>query len=793
MPLPLDTNLALQGHSKPGDTQCTQPKKNAMLFRLSSDAMARLADPAQASKSSVVFGDKPGLYIGDEFFPFRISPEAQSHELYLLSVPKNKTATSLKLYANVTAKAHFVERKLDAKTSSSVRERTEAAEKQRTEAKIKILDAPPPAVSVKAGPATKKRKDATTVRRVTATNGLSVASSSQPSRVASPRPSTASSIKDIKPNLRRRFVHYIALQPRTKEDIAKRVFGADEPLHRLPAMLEELCERVPVPKGTTQNKEKWQLKTQTWLEVTPFVFPPLQDSEKVAMARHARTAFYALKIPESDPVWQNVKPKATGSSTTGSGSGTTEAKRPAISDQRKTKLSESAAARKKANEVIVAKDEGARVKAEKAALAAAGANGASASQASLRRPGSGYVAKSHTPTPPAVESPPKREAKKEAPAPVRPSNSAAQSSREVAREHKTASSSGTAARPVKKERDPDAVSRIAESDRESRRGSPLPTGLKRKKVREDREREEGEYEPPTTSKRRKVEDSESGTKARAPKDLTLPKRPSTAPDNSTMAPPRQKYKKEPSSTPSLRAATPVGRSPMMTQQSPRPPTNDLLPPLPSSSKHDRDRDRDRDRASAASVRESSIASRRSRDEHSRNGSAKPRRKSPIYTSSDEDEKSKSKAKSPKTQPAATSVPEAKVTVKHEEEDGLDDCEEPPPLPEEPREIQRLYQSKYPTYVALYYLTRTQKARIDELIAEPIDPADPTGVYGTDEDVEMVNGGFKKNVAEYNKVYAYMLDLQDAYWKALKRKRKLESEEEGLDIARSVSKRLKAEA
>lgn len=58
MPLPLDANMSLQGYSKPGDTQCSQPK-SAMIFRLSTDAMNRLADPVQSHKVSVVFGDKP--------------------------------------------------------------------------------------------------------------------------------------------------------------------------------------------------------------------------------------------------------------------------------------------------------------------------------------------------------------------------------------------------------------------------------------------------------------------------------------------------------------------------------------------------------------------------------------------------------------------------------------------------------------------------------------------------------------------------------------------------------------
>lgn len=184
-----------------------------------------------------------GLLIGDEHFPFRISPESQAHELYLLSQPKHKTATGLKLYANIDARAHFVDRKLDPKTSSSVRERTEAAEKQRTEAKIKILDTPPARVVVKSVPSTKKRKDATAVRKISAvgaSSALSVPSSSQPSRVASPRPAPSTSTKNVDPGLRRRFIHYVALQTRTKEDILKYVIGEKGPSQHLPALLAEV-------------------------------------------------------------------------------------------------------------------------------------------------------------------------------------------------------------------------------------------------------------------------------------------------------------------------------------------------------------------------------------------------------------------------------------------------------------------------------------------------------------------------------------------------------------------------
>ena len=199
-----------------------------------------------------------GLYIGDNFFPMRPQQENLRNELYMRSVPPNKTTAPLRFYANVVGK-FMVERELGSKMQNNLRVKKEAAEKQRTERKIKILDAlPPSAPPVKAS----KKKVTTTKKQSTAINirTISASSSAQASRMVSPRPPStqpsqqhpsrpsprppASSVASDSD--RARLIHFLALNPRTLTEVMRSVGGiqGDQPFRQ---DLTDLLKEVSSP------------------------------------------------------------------------------------------------------------------------------------------------------------------------------------------------------------------------------------------------------------------------------------------------------------------------------------------------------------------------------------------------------------------------------------------------------------------------------------------------------------------------------------------------------------------
>lgn len=180
-------------------------------------------------------------------------------------------------------------------------------------------------------------------------------------------------------------------------------------------------QRAPAKKGD-KSPRLWVLKPQTWTEVRPFEWPKLTEPERVAIARQARMVFKALKIPESDPAWENVRyrpaapaiptsvpappPMAATSSSRSSGSAHAETKRSATSSKDAKLKSKQDASRAKGD--IQMKDESskatvARVNAIKRAevdrpSTPSDSSSSTKTAASRRLPGSGYQAKK-TPLP----------------------------------------------------------------------------------------------------------------------------------------------------------------------------------------------------------------------------------------------------------------------------------------------------------------------------------------------------------------------------------------------------------
>jgi hypothetical protein len=159
--------------------------------------------------------------------------EGSPHELYLRSSSAAKPMAPLKLYANVTGK-FTVERELGEKVQDKVRDRTQVAEKQRTERKVQMLDSPPDIPRANG----KKRKAppaSSSLLKKAAHNdhirNVSSVSTAVPSRVASPLPpvQTSSSIPSATKDgsVRRRMIQYLAISPRSTDEIMRAVGGAD--------------------------------------------------------------------------------------------------------------------------------------------------------------------------------------------------------------------------------------------------------------------------------------------------------------------------------------------------------------------------------------------------------------------------------------------------------------------------------------------------------------------------------------------------------------------------------------
>lgn len=157
-------------------------------------------------------------------------PETVPHELYLRMVQPNKPGAVMKLQGNVVGRLQ-VERQLNAQAETVIRDRTQQAEKQRHERKIELLPTPlvhPSRATQKKSKVASKPTKSTPAGRapVDPNRSLSSSTSVLPSRVASPRisprPPSAGS------NAKYRLIHFVALKPRTHEDILRLVGGQDK-------------------------------------------------------------------------------------------------------------------------------------------------------------------------------------------------------------------------------------------------------------------------------------------------------------------------------------------------------------------------------------------------------------------------------------------------------------------------------------------------------------------------------------------------------------------------------------
>ncbi|KAF7428344.1 hypothetical protein PC9H_007565 [Pleurotus ostreatus] len=309
MPLPANGSLSLQGHSRPGDAVHSKPKQ-AMLVRMSAETLEALSNFQNQPQMDFEFGDNPGIYIGETFFPMRTRLENVPHDLYLRASSAAKPMAPLKLYANVMGK-FTVERDLSTVTSK-VRESAADAANQRSQRQLIVLDAPPPEVGA---PARKKKQPKTPMFRnphkepIPNKNTLPVPVPA--ARVASPAPPAPKPPpkvnKESTAAMRKRLIHCLAVAERSSEEVVRLVVGSDpDPTSKrdLLSLLEEVADK---PTKNGNKLSKWKLKSESWLDVRPYEWPKLTEAERTSMIHTARKAFTTLGIPNGDPAWDHVR------------------------------------------------------------------------------------------------------------------------------------------------------------------------------------------------------------------------------------------------------------------------------------------------------------------------------------------------------------------------------------------------------------------------------------------------------------------------------------------------------
>ncbi|KAI0820027.1 hypothetical protein BC628DRAFT_1525161 [Trametes gibbosa] len=781
MPLPADVTLTL-GQPHPGDPLHSKPKQ-AMLFRMSAETFEQLEDAQNLPKLHVEFGDNPGLYINETFYPMRADQENGPHELYLRMASASKPMAPLKMYANVIGK-FAIERQLGEKVEGSIRDRTLEAEKQRTERKAIYLDTPPDLKY--SGAKGKARKDAAAPRRPAVPPVSRPSASVKTSRVTSPLPGSVShangSSNDVPPT-RARLIHCLALKPRTT-DAAIAMCGGREPSSQMKKELLSLLHAVAEPKLVAKNSDPdapqwWQLRLESWIEVRPYSWPSLTSEERTAMSRQARAAYKSMKIPESDPVWDHARYRDVGPSDTGPGTSARPVAGPSASvgepkkgmmskgTTKKTKPAEGV--RKKVADIIVARDESARPGKEQPSSkgkardrdaddGSCAGTPTSATRPPNRRPGSGYKVKASA-TPPASElrgasplpPPPKktgpvdaRERKRELPAPsgsakplppIAPPVATHEHKPSTPQFRKKAKDSGERAvdeRREERQRERERLAAAEETHRPKGQGSPVPVSalsFKRKKPPQDgNDSEYSEREVPLSglTKKRRLDEHQSVAEKSRGRDLSLPKKP-VLHEPSPLAAPRPKVKKEP--------------SPLSIAFSPPPSASrSSLPPRPSVPENPQP-------PSSAS---SSSASTKDDAPHRASSSSK-RRRSPIYTSSSEEYEPRARGRT-SARAAADEVTAKKRKAKHTAR-----FKARVPLPTDRPSLRGYYKTCFLVYIRLYQEQAQRRDRIERMLRGS-EGDDRAGNAPSDDDLD-ADGDVDMNDLDPDVLVAFMAELQ----------------------------------
>lgn len=490
------------------------------------------------------------------------------------------------------------------------------------------------------------------------------------------------------------------------------------------------------------------------------------------MARQARMAFQALRIPESDPAWENVRyrptaptnptsvpvppPMTATNSTRSSASAQAETRRSGITTKDSKLKSKQDAPRQKGE--IQMKDESTKATASRvnaikreADRPSTPSDSGSGSKAiaSRRLPGSGYQAKkSPQPSLGVPEKPGTPVDPRTAPKPSLPASLPQKPSPAVpttAGSHARKTIPTMPPKPVKKEDESDReYERQREREREKRerekekqreeweRVEMEKRDKARQKEREATEREKRQREKvreqeekPQREKDRIAKERASGDAVPVFKRKTATQNTEETPDDASSKVPLPKRRKlddgtsVASSSSKVRdAGLPAPKRPAH-EPSPVPRLKIKKEPSPSQASVS-----NQERSAGGSTHKSERSSRVS-------GSAKPRRRSPIYTSSeDEGEIPQPRKRNPSPPPISdrsnsSDQPPADRTQRHQR---TPRAAYPPPT--DHAALRALYQSQYSTYLGAFSKVVAQKRKIEAMLngdseaeADVLDPDD----------------------------------------------------------------------
>ncbi|KAF5385882.1 hypothetical protein D9615_002475 [Tricholomella constricta] len=760
MPLP-EASLSLGPHTHPGESEHSKPKV-AMLVRLSTETLDAIQALGEKPAMDFEFGDAPGIHIGGTFYPMRPLREETPHELYLRTHSSSKPSAPLKLYANVAGKFTIEHDKLGDNLKDKIREKTQDAAKQRDDRRTKFIDTPPVLPTNK----TKKRKEPPTSSMFRnairpsdqAKLNASASSSAAAARVSSPAPPPPPPRKPADPSLRRRLVHCIAIQERTRDQIVKMVAGADCDASRRREVLdalEDVGEQTSsTKKGENTGSKTWRLKTEAWKEVRPYEWPKLPEQERINLARTGRQKLSSLGIKQTDPLWEHFTFRAStttasaappaGPSRTAAGTLDGEAKKAEIAPKRGVSSKEAKEKPKAKADVkaeILMKDESIKARASNANGKSREVEGGSQAAArpaatggSRKVPGSGFrIGKStssdvHNTTEgssrPAVSQGKvvDRDAKASRPSlPAKPTAPNLQSSIK----EKTGGSTVPPQRirilresdagfgsDYDRERGADRSRDVAKSKvtlkqgGEERRKVDSPM-LKRKQMHPDGDDSEVPTSASAPQKKRRTESGAVATSSSSkPKDLLLPMKPELAPPQ-----PRTKIRKDPSPLP---------------QPPPLPKINKKENPAPRPSAAVRE-----GKMSPPESVSSTQSYSRGRSEAKANGATK-RRRSPIYTSSSEDEgEIRRRRDAPLRTLPMTTTHHSTVPTSAQPRPRV---REPRPLPTDHAGLRARYSATYNEYMAVFAQMVGQKTKIDTMLRN----GDSGSTTDSDGDAELMD-------------------------------------------------------
>ncbi|EDR11433.1 uncharacterized protein LACBIDRAFT_293041 [Laccaria bicolor S238N-H82] len=656
----------------------------------------------------------------------------------------------LKLYASVVGK-FIVERELGDSVRDKVRESTIDAANQRSGRTTILLETPPDVSN------TKKRKDAPMFRKPV--RAADKPKTIQPS-TNRPSPAPVHVPKEGSSKLRNHIIHWLAMGERTEDQLVGLV-GKPSLRAAVCNILAEVAEPSSTPKSSPEHSIKlYRLKTAYWTEVRPYEASMLTDTERTNMARAARFAFKSLGIPESDPTWNRVRYRSTASnfttnvpSTSSSGSATasmSEKQNKTDGPKRgaSTRDGKEKKAKPKLDSEIMMKDESLKASKSQSNVKAGGSTHPSSGKslmtnealiaASRKLPGSGFKSS----TGPSLPASPK---------PSNPRPAVGGTATKTAVEAKPVV--GVSAQKVKAIRD-EAIA--SDTDRERRRERGLERSrvhrkdveegehsedsipLKRKKISRDHQ----EHAGGAPQKRRKTEsgalpavsnvDGKDGHSR--PSNLEKPRQKVTQKESSPLPPSILKMRKYP--------------SPLAPKAAIRSP--EKVPTASSSSK-----------PQAPAYTASSKPSKS-------NTGAKPRRRSPIYTSS-EDEATESRpsrsAAPPKPLPTSSSsnshchsssAHQASSTA-HSRPRAV----APRPLPTDRASLRARYNASYLEYLGTFQKLYAQKGKIDSLLKN--NELSTGSITDSDGDVELMDQEELASVAaEHKKLHDELETIQHIF-------------------------------